>query len=191
MPINAVNHIEEITRNFTILCYEAELNSSMNFQNLHVGSEIFFCDLFNIIFRNEKWSLKSSNREASNYPAIDLDDLDKKIAFQVTGNIRRNKIVDTVETFEKREYYKSFSELYFIFLTVSIPATWKDIVNTDLNYSTKFFDLDRVLRIISTLESDHISEINEFIRRSTLPESIDRLSVDEYIFRKIFQNLKM
>ena len=80
-------------------------------QNLIAQS--FIAKFINIVYSYDLTNLDISNHK---YPAIDLGDYHRKIAFQVTSTKKSEKIRETIETFIGQEKYKDFTHLMFLIL---------------------------------------------------------------------------
>jgi hypothetical protein len=74
------------------------------------------------------YNLENLNREQNNYPAIDLGDHERGIAFQVTASDELRKIKETVTKFYAPDGpHKEFSNgLYFFFIKEKAPALRKE-----------------------------------------------------------------
>lgn len=71
-----------------------ELESLLHLYNSHTVSEHFFCGFLNEAF---DLSLKDLNKVTQNYPALDLGDPSRRVAFQVTSNGKARKVQTTLD----------------------------------------------------------------------------------------------
>ncbi|MAX35782.1 MAG: hypothetical protein CME33_04340 [Gimesia sp.] len=86
--------LRTICNSLTWIKTVCELESLLHLFNIHTISEHFFCR-----FLNEAYdlSLIDLNKVTQNYPALDLGDAAKRMAFQVTSNGNRTKIQSTLD----------------------------------------------------------------------------------------------
>lgn len=103
---NELNEIKELLVTFSRYI---ELENSNGEFGINKTAENIIAGLLNIVF---ECRLKNMNEKCSNYPAIDLADLDRKIVFQVTSENARKKILKTLDTFKSRELYLQYDKLY-------------------------------------------------------------------------------
>jgi hypothetical protein len=80
-------------------------------QNLIAQS--FIAKFINIVYGYDLINLDIFGHK---YPAIDLGDFYRKVAFQVTSTKKPEKIKETIETFIRTEKYKDFRHLRFLIL---------------------------------------------------------------------------
>ena len=85
--------------------------NSLNLNDKNIFLEDIVANILNILY---DLNLINTNLEISNYPSIDLDDKINKTAIQVTTNIKRDKIQNTLNTFFDKNLDKSFCKLYFV-----------------------------------------------------------------------------
>ena len=92
-----------------------KLRNSVNDTAINRTSENLVLRLFNVAYGYE---LKNLNWEESNYPAVDLGDRERGIAFQVTATDTLDKIRETLKKFYiQNGPHKEFpGGLYFFFL---------------------------------------------------------------------------
>ena len=85
--------------------------NSLNLNNKNIFLEDIMANIFNMLY---DLSLINTNLNISNYASIDLHDTYKKTAIQVTTNVSRKKIQDTLDTFFEKNYEKEYEYLYVI-----------------------------------------------------------------------------
>ena len=87
---------------------KVRMNNSSGLTDINILSENFFCRLLNQIF---DLNLKNVNLEKLNFPAIDLADSAKRVAFQVTSDSSKVKIKKTLKRFDDHNLSKDYDEL--------------------------------------------------------------------------------
>lgn len=100
--------LDEIADTLTLLASKVRLLNSVNLTDLSVHAEDFYCDLLNSIYG---YALKNLNTESKSAEAIDLGDIGRRVAVQVTADGSTAKLRTTVTTFISRELYKKFDRL--------------------------------------------------------------------------------
>ncbi|MCK9639633.1 MAG: SMEK domain-containing protein [Prolixibacteraceae bacterium] len=91
---------------------------SINHSSIAFLSELFLEELLNVVYLNKGWHFRNLNFEQSNYPAIDLADMEHRVCFQVTVTNSakgiNDKIKDTLTSFLSRGMDKDFDQLFNI-----------------------------------------------------------------------------
>lgn len=133
---NELNKIKELLVTFSRY---VELENSNGEFGINKTAENIIAGLLNIVF---ECRLKNMNEKNSNYPAIDLADLDKKIVFQVTSENARKKILKTLGTFKSQGLYLQYDKVYIYIL--GKKKKYKDI-QTSINkqVDNKFIFLEK------------------------------------------------
>ena len=103
------NLINEIATNLSIIIYQVKLKNKANLNDINTLLETPFKDILNIIY---DYNLINLNNKYL-YPAIDLGDRSKKIAFQITSERSIQKIKDTIQRFEKNKLNIEYKKLKF------------------------------------------------------------------------------
>ncbi len=95
---------------------EVNISNKMGMTDINQISEDVLIPLFSEIYGHS--DLKNLNiSEGSNFPAIDLGDEKRRIAYQITAESNSQKIKDTLEKFVAHELYKRFDHLIVYILT--------------------------------------------------------------------------
>ena len=153
--------INEISTSLSIIIYQVKLKSKANLNDVNTLLETPFKDILNIIYDYNLINL--NNRYL--YPAIDLGDKNKKIAFQITSEKSIQKIKDTLKKFEENNLYNEYEKLKFL------------IIDEKVNYNKKH-DIDRdyfilkddviscfeLINIIKDLDIEKQKQINDRLR---------------------------
>lgn len=131
--------------------------------------------------------------EDPNTPAVDLGDLNKRVAFQVTAEKGIEKIKDAIRGFIKYERYKDYDKLVIYILTDrqktysqdSLDDSTRGVVSFDekhdiwdhnniRKYVNNTTDIEKLRRICSLLEG-HFNDFREDRHMEPLYESLDDL----------------
>ncbi|WP_116789532.1 SMEK domain-containing protein [Flavobacterium psychrotrophum] len=147
---NRESIIKSITSHFAVLKTEVELRSKLNLQDINVHAEQFYKILLNKIF---SYDLVNVNITEPNAAVIDLADAGRKIAFQVTSNNSKSKILETVNSFNEKKLFEKYNTLKILIIKSRIKRN--DII-THADFS---FDMDKdvmdvkyIISIISSID---------------------------------------
>ena len=155
------NLINEIATNLSIIIYQVKLKNKANLNDINTLLETPFKDILNIIY---DYNLINLNNKYL-YPAIDLGDRSKKIAFQITSERSIQKIKDTLQRFEKNKLNIEYEKLKFLVIDEKIQYSKKH--NIDKEYFVLKDDVIscfELINIIKDLEVEKQKQINERLR---------------------------
>jgi tetratricopeptide (TPR) repeat protein/GTPase SAR1 family protein len=104
--------------------------------------------------------LQNMNNEKFNFPAIDLGDLKQGVAFQVTSQIKQEKVTHTLKQFKQHNLSNNFTKLFVFMLTerkkqysqVRCDEVLKSNISFDV--TKNIFDPYDLLKIISAKPLD-------------------------------------
>lgn len=111
MALHRKRLVEEIVQGLSYLQSSVVALSSLNLNDLAVASEDFFALLLSAVF---DLNLKNLNQVEQNHPAIDLGDPVTGECFQVTADIGRGKIQETLDKFLERGLHRHYSRVRFL-----------------------------------------------------------------------------
>lgn len=165
--------IDTINTYACLFVYQIKSLSAMGLYDINIHAENLFIPILNIVFNLE---LKNANQFKKNFPAIDLVDEKKGIAFQLTKTPTQGRVMDVLKGFVSNNLHKQYSTLY-IFITsekqeYNIEKIDK-IVQGNFNFDVKthVFDYRDLLRRISFINSDEVlSEIEIFYQKLAIPQ---------------------
>ncbi|EHZ9981534.1 SMEK domain-containing protein, partial [Escherichia coli] len=102
--------IGQIIDDLSNIAQQAKVRNKLGHTDLSVFAENFFKDILN---ETLELSLINTNITRANEPGIDLADMAKKTAFQVTTDKTSKKVINTLEkiTSEQRNNYRHFNIL--------------------------------------------------------------------------------
>lgn len=155
-----------------IIGFFSVLKSNIRFDN-HCGAtdinkecEDFFINIFNTIY---DLNLINLNTEKKNYPGLDIGDYDKRIAFQITYDNKKTKIIHTLEEIQKYNLKKVFDSCKILILSEKKQYKLDNLkpLMDDLlfNPETDIIDLKNVLTEINKCDLNKIEYIANYIQR--------------------------
>lgn len=146
--------------------------STLNILNLHIRSEDFYRELFNMIYG---YKLVNANMIEPNASSIDLVDNENKIIFQVTCTPTKEKIEQTLSKEILKEKYSDYS-LYFMFIGKNaehlIGKEYKNPYNISFDSQNHIYDVESLLRRINFLSIDNLKNVYDLVKKYLLPTDI-------------------
>lgn len=146
--------------------------STLNILNLHIRSEDFYRELFNMIYGCK---LVNANMIEPNASSIDLVDDENKIIFQVTCTSTKEKIEQTLSKEILKEKYSDYS-LYFMFIGKNadhlIGKEYKNPYNISFDSQNHIYDVESLLRRINFLSIDNLKNVYDLVNKYLLPTDI-------------------
>lgn len=157
--------IGKIIDDFAKLQFQIDLRNKLGLLDLTKVSEDFFKELINIVY---DLNLINLNIGRVNEPGIDLGDLSKQIAFQVTSTKTTEKINNTLEKIQDShlEYYKSIKVIIIGKKQKSYSINPNHLKRVNFDYLKDIIDLDDIIRDIVVLDIVKLEEIYSFFQRS-------------------------
>jgi hypothetical protein len=118
----------------------------------------FFCRLLNAVYGLELVVL--DNLE-DNFPAVDLGDTKKRIAYQVTTQKVSEKVTSTLEKFKKHRLYEKFDVLKILVVGDRQQTYGAVEIPSDLTFSTTddILDVADLLKHINTLDTVRLEAV--------------------------------
>jgi len=154
------NKLNDIRTRFSRIASDVKMDNASGLYDRNSHMERFFKQVLNAL---HGFNLVSTNLKISNYPAIDLKDAIRRVAYQVTSTNTNQKIKDTLKTFTNKKMEAEFDRLYFLILTDSEPS--KNLAATSTaNVKFEIITIYKLGRIISDLHDEaQIDEIHEIV----------------------------
>lgn len=112
---NLIKEQERITELFGAFAFMAKAHSAAGKTDFNKVTETVLIPLFKDLFNLP--DLKNMNAEKQNYPAIDLADDVRGVAFQVTATADSQKIKDTLTKFASHKLYERYPRLIIYIIT--------------------------------------------------------------------------
>lgn len=150
---------------------EIEAYNAESLYDINKVSENIALHLLNLIFNLK---LQDLNKIKKKFPAVDLGDFDKGIAYQVTSRMDKAKITDSIDTFDKHDLKKSFPNgIRFLVLRIKHDPL-KEIKTRSLNGMVKVFNGDAAILtcndLIRGIEDVYISDPERYEKIKQLLE---------------------
>jgi hypothetical protein len=154
------NYIEE---QLSILAFRVERRGRLNILDLHLHSENFYRDFFNLLF---EWNLENLNEVNQNVEAIDLIDRNNQIVIQVSSTNTKQKIDKALTKHIMAEY------IGWSFKFISIARSAGDLKEKAFtnkygllfNPQEDIYDIDAILRKVLGLTTEKLQAVADFIK---------------------------
>ena len=163
--INSGKYLDSIIQNLTVLRQEINAKAQLGLTDLNKHCEDFVKGILNRIYG---YNLDNLNKEASNFPGLDLGDKTIEIAYQITSTKTTEKVDHTLELCLKKEHYKVFKKIYvFILTNKQTSYSIKTVTEPHFKFSDKenIIDFDDIYKDILLLEVDKRKELAEYIEK--------------------------
>ncbi|MCH3918548.1 MAG: SMEK domain-containing protein [Spirochaetia bacterium] len=167
-----------ITEKLSSLAYEIEIRGKINCTDIHILSESFFADMFNLIFQ---YKLKNINTEKQNMTSIDLIDRENKIVVQVSAQNSKEKLATALI----KDNLKNYRAYRFMFICISKDASrLKDISfsnpnEMDFDPYQDIYDIPSLLRQIQVMSAPKQRKIYLFLKKEFESDiSIEKVDSD-------------
>ena len=148
--------VKNIINEFSTLQIKISKYNKLNLTDLNIFSEYFFAKILNEIFRYNLKPFKKINN-----PAIDLEDRENGVAFQITSDKRKSKIQKTLDGFRKQKLSLQFLRLKILVLN-NKQKEYKNLytdIGINFNQDTDIIDLDDLVKEINELPNQKIKTI--------------------------------
>ncbi|MEN4750740.1 SMEK domain-containing protein [Pseudomonas sp. Ps21-P2] len=165
--------LEEIRRRFSLIATDIEMDNKSSLYDRNSHMERYFKQILNAVY---EINLVSTNLGISNYPAIDLKDSSRKIAYQVTSTNTKQKITNTIKTFFEHELEKEIDTLNFLVLkNIEGPkiSTGRE-GGVDYEVIT-IFDLSRIIADLD--DEKQIEEIYQVVMVEYIVEAVGTIGL--------------
>lgn len=139
--------LKKIINKFALLQIKIKSNNKIGLTDINIINESFIASLLNIILDYDLECSKTANRVA-----VDLEDCENRIAFQVSSNKSTSKIQTTIDKFVENNMAESFDEIYFFILGSKQKNYSKLVVPSILNFDHKqhIIDFDSLILQLKT-----------------------------------------
>lgn len=158
------DYLDKIISNLAWLKSHVEIAKNLNLLDINIHSEMFFCDLFNLVY---SYHLINMNSIQKNYNTIDLGDTRASIAIQITSDNSREKIENTIEGFIDNKLYKTYNRL--IIFILGNKKEYRKTFDTkgcfNFNKIDDIMDINSLIDYIHTVTTKQLSDISEFLNQ--------------------------
>ena len=191
---NLIKEQERIIELFTAFAFLAKGNSAAGKTDFNKVSETVLVPLFKDIF--ELPNLRNLNSVKQNYPAIDLADDKKAVAFQITATADSQKVKDTLTKFVDNRLFEKYERLIVYIITEkkdSYPVkTFSDIVGDKFDFKIErdILDFRDMIKICMDYQIDKISRIRRILAANFGRKDYSIFNEDQKEpFEEVFLNL--
>ena len=172
MQITAHKYYDKIKDKLIRYVTSIKIDNKLGYQDANKDAENIFCFILNVIY---DYQLENLNNIKNNFPGIDLGDEKKRISVQVTSEKSKRKIQDTLDTFERKNYIKSFDRLIILIIGEK-PKHSSKFNNGSLSFDPKkdIIGLMELMVEINKLSEEKLQTISEFIDHSIIFETPEK-----------------
>ena len=152
---------DEIEHRLTLLGHLVTVNGMQGMFDINRTLETVLVQLLNDLY---DLSLKNLNEEQHNHPAIDLGDIAKGVAYQMTSDGSRNKKIETLEKFEKYKLGETYNEIVFLVISMqkNVELTLKSALPYS-HYEIKYLSIKDIIKTICDItDPDKFSKIYKY-----------------------------
>ena len=179
-------NIEKINERLVMLEREIERSGMIGLTNIHKHCEDLVKGILNITYG---YQLKNLNEHSATFPGLDLGDVDRSVAFQVSSDKTSSKVNETLKKAVRFRYYDKFSKIRFLVLGKKQNAYTIDEEAASFftfDRKTDLLDFDDVLKAIQGLDSGKVRQVATLVEEE-LPYVISELK-GEQDFDGLYEN---
>lgn len=170
--MNSKSYLADITYYLSVLRYNVEHNNAINLYDINIISENFYNQLLNMVYG---YKLQNINIVEKNAKAIDLGDVENRIAVQITSDSSSSKIKKTIQKFLDNKYYEKYDRLIMLLITDKLK--YRKPFETDNKFifdiSKDIISIDDIMKELNGKESSVLKEIANFLKNELSPESLN------------------
>lgn len=175
--MNRIEYINEITKNAARFVLEVEGFNALSQYHINIHAESFLIPVLNQVYHLNLENLNDTRK--SNYPAIDLADFEKRIAFQITSTAELSKIEKTLKTFFQYKLHDKFDTLY-IYIITKKKANYNETRINQLLENSFNFNIN-----------DHILDKDSFLQKINSIDSSQSLALIAKCFKHEFSDIQI
>lgn len=132
MTFKRGDHLRAITDGLAHVEKACELQGILKLFDNHVLAQNFFCRVLNVLYGLK---LIEMDKIQANYPAIDLGDLENRVAYQITTERRGEKIQHTLDKFVEHSLDTVYDQLRILVIGERQSAYKSVAVPTQLQFN--------------------------------------------------------
>ncbi|WP_417237284.1 SMEK domain-containing protein [Bizionia paragorgiae] len=180
--MNRKDYIDDITKYSSRFVEEVKGYNSINKYDINIHAENALIPILNVVFNLNLKNLNSTRN--SNYPAIDLADLENRVAIQVTSTNTNFKINETLRKFKNTKLSEDFDVLYIYLLADPIKNPKVDESNEEISQQISFethqhiLDNKKLLKLIEALPLQKIKQLSKIFMHEFSDVQIDAREVN-------------
>jgi len=167
MEIQTELNLKKITNTFIHISRTIEIENSRGLTNLNKQMENFLIFIFNTYFNA---NFINSNFNKSNYPAIDLYDLENRIAIQITSIDKMDKKRHTYNLFRKMKLHHKFDELHIFILKYGGNLSKKGLPSNSDTYIS-IIDFKSLCKDLHMLCGEQIQKVLDYIEKEIIVDA--------------------
>lgn len=184
--------IASISRSLSLITYYIRCQNSANLNAINTLLETPFKEILNLIFELDLINLNSNYL----YPAIDLGDINKKVAVQVTSTNDLSKIRYTINRFNEYKLFNKYNRLKI--LIIEEKKGYRPKIQVDTEYFSikddviSVFELTRYIKDLSIEKVRRINQILlDVIGNNNINENIEYESNEVKTIINIIQTISI
>ncbi|MCM3638249.1 SMEK domain-containing protein [Sporosarcina luteola] len=145
------------------LSHQVEYRNSISLYDINIVSEDFFKEFLNLIYGHR---LVNLNIIEKNIAAIDLGDIEEKIAIQVTSDNSSTKIRETITKFIDKKLYEKYDRLVILIITrkKSYTSQFETRGTFSFNKENDILDSKDILLEIKEKSTEELMHISKFLQ---------------------------
>lgn len=152
--------IERVANRLKQILKGIKSSNKLNLCDINIICEEIFGEILNILYGYELVA-KGVQAEAY-YVAVDLVDKKNKVAYQVTSQLHKGKIISTIEKFVKNKLYEDIDKLYILILNDDPHKYRNEDEKIDIKTTKKFSIKENVINFDKLIkEIEEKSENNQ------------------------------
>lgn len=160
-------YIRVIRNALALLVNEVQLSNVLNMQSINIASENFYREFLNLLFY---WNLENSNYLRNNFAGIDLYSDTEKIIIQISSEVSRKKIQESLDRIDKER----FNGYHFIFLAMINSTNSRSLYKgyqTDSNIihfvpEDDIWDHAKILDFVNNCKIDVMEKLASLVRKN-------------------------
>lgn len=160
--------IKEIIDDLSILKNKLDFLSVGNLHDINIISEYHIQEILNIVLN---LNLKNSNAANKNAVSIDLEDIENKIAVQVTSTNSKVKVQETLDKYFANNLNEKF-EILLVFILGKKQKTYNNLrIKNDFSFSPNehILDFTNIILKFPLLPTSKIEKIRNVLKNDKLP----------------------
>jgi hypothetical protein len=166
--MNRSKYFDLIEEKLSLLATRIEIRGGLNILDLHIHSESFYLNFFNLLFG---WNLKNLNAQKHNAASIDLIDTRNNIVVQVSSTATQQKIESALA--KELSNYDGYS-FKFISISKNVSSlrtkTFTNPSNLRFTPVDDIFDIPYLLKLIINMDIDRQKDVAEFLKKEVNSE---------------------
>ena len=159
--MNHLDYFNFIEEKLCLLATRIEMRGKLNILDLHIHSEIFYRDFFNLLF---EWRLEKT--ELHNEQGIDLVDIENNIVVSVSATATKEKIESSL-----KKVNSNYSGYAFRFISISKnaskcrPQTYSNPHELVFSPADDIYDVSALLKLCQEMRVEKLKGVFEYLKK--------------------------